>query len=316
MWRVRPGYSPGRTVSRRKRPFASVYWWPRPPVPELSYSPSPSACQKSTSARRRGRQLGESTRPVTSSARPFVLPRRLRRRGEPGMKYGPSVCSGVSSPSSQVGVLASGAATFSSPHATSAIGSASPSSISRRRVRSSMRRNLRPLPESGLRYRGRHGRHPTARPPGAAERALPRRPRRGRRDPQGEREPRRGHLLLRRDRPRAARGRPAPRQRRRRLAAVLGRHAARGARRLRRRDAARGRHLDRRRGRRRARARRGRPRLPRHARRRQAGAGRLPRGAAALRARHGRERGRARHAPQASPSATASCSRRSPGRPS
>ena len=50
-----------------------------------------------------------------------------------------------------------------------------------------------------------------------------------------------GVSLLGADRPRARRGGPAPGHRRRRHAAVLGRHAARGARRLRGRDAARGR---------------------------------------------------------------------------
>ena len=55
-----------------------------------------------------------------------------------------------------------------------------------------------------------------------------------------------GISCSRRHRPGARRGRPAPRHRRRRLAAVLRRHAARGARRLRGRDAAGGRDLARR----------------------------------------------------------------------
>ena len=63
---------------------------------------------------------------------------------------------------------------------------------------------------------------------------------------QGHRDARRGRLLLGRHRPRDRQRRPAPRHRRRRQPAVLGRHAARGARRLRRRDARRGQHEPRR----------------------------------------------------------------------
>ena len=58
---------------------------------------------------------------------------------------------------------------------------------------------------------------------------------------EGDGHARRGRLLLGRHRPRDRRGRPASRDRRRRHAAVLRRHAARGARRLRGRDARRGR---------------------------------------------------------------------------
>ena len=80
-----------------------------------------------------------------------------------------------------------------------------------------------------------------------------------------------------RDRPRDRPGRPAPATGGDGSAAVLRRHAARGARRLRRRHARRGGHSARGPDQRRPRPRRGRPRLPRHARRRQGGAGRLPR---------------------------------------
>ena len=104
-----------------------------------------------------------------------------------------------------------------------------------------------------------------------------------------------GRHVLGRHRTRAGRGRPAPRDRRRRHRAVLGRHAARGAGGVRRGHAARGGDLARARGPRRHGARRGRPRLPGHARRREGRTGRVHRHPADLRTRHVRLARRAGH---------------------
>ena len=78
---------------------------------------------------------------------------------------------------------------------------------------------------------------------GAAEGALPGGPGRGARRPARVGDARGGHHVLRRDGPRARRGGPSSRDGWRRGVALLGRHAPRGARRLRGRHVARGRDL-------------------------------------------------------------------------
>src|ERR1700736_5519076 len=97
-----------------------------------------------------------------------------------------------------------------------------------------------------------------------------------------------GPDLQGRDRRRAGRGGSASRDGRRRAQRLLGGHAARSARRLRRGHLARGRHGARDRTARRHGQRRGRSRFSRHARRQPRGAGRLSRHPLTLRSRHRR----------------------------
>src|SRR3954454_5911052 len=133
----------------------------------------------------------------------------------------------------------------------------------------------------------------------AAQGSLPRRAR-GRADHAScRRRTRRGeHRLQGRDRPRPRRGRPPPRDRRLRGFRLLRRHAARGARGLRRRHPPLGGDVHGAR-RHRQRPRRRRPGLPRHARSRPRGGRRFHRHPAPLRPRVGRVAGRARQAARA-----------------
>ena len=144
------------------------------------------------------------------------------------------------------------------------------------------------------------GRQRTARHAGADQGALQKRSA-GRGDhAAGQGHARRHHHRLQgRDRPCAQRRGPAPGDRRLRPRTVLGRHAAGGAGRLRRRHAESGGD----RARYSAQVGQGvggrRTRFPRHARRRQGCAGRLPRDPPALRSRHRRGPGQARSIAQA-----------------
>ena len=125
-----------------------------------------------------------------------------------------------------------------------------------RRRRRAARRRPTPAPRTGgrpqRRLRDKHpSRQPSRRRPWTPTRCAPcrprsrtstRRPRRGGDHPEGQgRDRRQQDRLQGRDRPRHRGGRPASGDRRHRHGAVLGRHAARGAGRLRRRDAEGGR---------------------------------------------------------------------------
>lgn len=59
-------------VSSLYLPSLSANWWPRSLKPALSYSPSASQCQKSSSAPATGSPAVVRTLPVTVIAVPFV----------------------------------------------------------------------------------------------------------------------------------------------------------------------------------------------------------------------------------------------------